>query len=51
MTLYHEHITVVNDRDRLLKALINVVNRLALHAPKGNADVIEQARTAIDNRQ
>jgi hypothetical protein len=50
MTLYHDHMTVVNDRDRLLAVLINVTNRLALHAPRGNGDVIDQAKAAIDGR-
>jgi hypothetical protein len=50
MTLYHDHMTVVNDRDRLLTALVDVTSRLALHAPRGNSDVLDKAKLAIGNR-
>ena len=50
MTLYHDHQTVVRDRDRLLNALIAVSNRLALHAPRGNGDVLDDAKKAINGR-
>jgi hypothetical protein len=50
MTLYHDHMTVVNDCDRLLTALVDVTSRLALHAPRGNSDVLDKAKLAIGNR-